>query len=167
MNLYDINQEFRSLCDIEDAVTDEDADALLALFSEVQARFDDKVAAVSAYILNLESKADMFDVEARKLANRKAILERRAERLREYLSNAMKANGSIESKSGLFIAKFVKNPWAVEISPNAKIPAEYLKTAPPPEPTPDKQLIAEALKGGKEIDGVRLVQSVRLKISLQ
>ncbi len=165
MSLYEIGEEFRALCKIDDAVTDEDADALLALFSEVQARFDAKAAAVAAYITNLESEAAAFGAEALRLSSRKAALERKADWLKDYLARAMRENGVKEVKAGLFSAKFVKNPWAVEIEPGAKIPEEYMRIPPPLSPAPDKPRIAEALKGGAQIDGVRLVQTERLKIN--
>jgi hypothetical protein len=47
---------------------------------------------------------------------------------------------------------------------SSKLPAEYWRLPPAPEPQPDKKKIADDIKHGVVIEGVQLVKKPRLEI---
>jgi hypothetical protein len=52
----------------------------------------------------------------------------------------------------------------VEVYEPGLIPASFLRQPEPPPPSPDKKALAEALKRGEDIPGVRLTHGTRLDI---
>jgi len=159
--LYKIADEYRQALDI-DVDTELDAQALADLLGEVEARFEDKAAQVVGYWRNMEAEAEAYKAEADRLVERARVIRRRGDAVREYLALEMRRVGMAECRAGTSTLKFVKNPWAVEVEDVGRLPDEYLRHKPP---EPDKTKIAEALKAGVQVDGARLVQSERLKIS--
>jgi hypothetical protein len=162
--LYEIADDYARALDI-DIDSEVDAEALTVLLGEITDRFENKAAAVVAYQRNLLAEAKAFSDEAGRLAKKAVMLDRRAESLASYLELEMRRCNLTECKAGLASLKFVKNPWAVEIDAGATLPAEYMRQPPTPPPAPDKKLIGDDLKAGKVIEGARLVQKERLKIS--
>jgi hypothetical protein len=162
--LYEIADDYARALDI-DIDSEVDAEALTILLGEITDRFENKAAAVVAYIRNVSAEAKAFSDEAERHAKKAAALKRRADSLESYLELEMRRCNLTECKAGLASLKFVKNPWSVEIDAGATLPAEYMRQPPTPPPAPDKKLLADELKAGKIIDGARLVQKERLKIS--
>lgn len=164
ITLYEIADDYRRALDF-DIDSEVDAEALTALLGEITDRFENKAAAVVAYIRNISGEAKAFKDESARLAAKGVALERRAASLESYLEHEMRRCNLIECKAGIASLKFVKNPWSVEIDPGVTLPPEYMRQPPTPPPAPDKKLLAEDLKAGKVIEGARLVQKERLKIS--
>ena len=162
--LYKIADEYRSALDL-DLDTELDAEALTQLLGEITERFEDKAAAVTAYMRNVEAEAYAYAAEADRLAKHAKALNNRSDSLKDYLALEMRRCNLTECKAGLSQLKFVKNPWHVEIEPDAHIPDKYMVTPPTPQPYPDKKALAEALKAGETIEGVQLKQDERLRIA--
>lgn len=159
MNLYEIGAEYQKALTLS-VESPDDAQALICLLDEVEGLFEAKAANVVAYARNLEAESGAYKAEAKRLAERAAAFQAKADMLKRYIENQMRACGMIELKAGFFDLKFVKNPWAVEIEEGAEIPEEYIRV----KREPDKTKLAEALKAGWQIEGVRLTQTERLRI---
>lgn len=162
--LFLLSAEYKAAADkLADLDLDEQtiADTLEGLAGELET----KARNVAAFARNLEATAaSIKDAEAQMAARRKAI-ENRAAGLRRYLLTSMQHAGISKIESAHFVLAIKNNPPAVEIFDQLQVPAEYMKTPPPPPPTPDKTAIKEAIKHGTEVPGCRLVQGQRLDIA--
>lgn len=164
VHLYQISNDYKKVLEwIEDVEGEPDANALTELLGEVQERFEQKAGAVVAYIKGAEAEAEAYRKEAERLEAHAAAVERRVKAMQEYLAMEMRKVGMPEVDAGIAKVKFVKNPWAVDIT--GPVPPEYMRQPPAPPPSPDKAKIAETLKSGVQLDFARLVQGERLKIS--
>lgn len=162
LRLYKVADDLLPLLD----QVDEDG-CMSPELGEALSKFEGKGLSVTAYILNLDATIQAAREAAAKMAKRAELMEKRAERLRNYLALNMKLTGITEISCAEFSAKLlIERDAAVEITNAAQIPLEYMRTPEPkpPVPAPDKKAIAAAIKSGKEVPGARIVKSDRLEI---
>jgi hypothetical protein len=161
--LYSLAQEFRAdaekLCDLDlpSEVLDQ---TLESLGGELEVKAE-RTACVIRHIEALA--ASIKEAEAQMAARRKA-LENRAARVRDYLHASMLVAGVEKIECALFRLSIRNNPPAVEVYEPGLIPASFMRQPEPPPPAPDKKALAEALKSGQDIPGVRLTHGTRLDI---
>jgi hypothetical protein len=160
--LYALVEQYRELerLDVEDLDDQALADTLEALQGEITA----KATNCALFARNVETFADTVDAAAAQMAERAKRLRKKSESIREYLLNQMRGAGISKIQAPEFTVSIRKNPAAVQIAPDTTIPSEYMVVPEPPPPRVDKRKLAEALKNGAVIDGVRLEQSERLDI---
>ncbi|MDR2219763.1 MAG: siphovirus Gp157 family protein [Methylobacillus sp.] len=163
LTLYQISDQFLAdaakLADM-DLPDDVLADTLEGLSGELEA----KSVNVAAFARNLEATAEQIKQAETAMAERRKALENRAGRIRAYLLQNMQRTGITEISCPHFKLSVRNNPASVQIEDAAAIPQEYMRQPEPPPPAPDKKLIAEVIKSGKEVPGCRLTQSQRLEI---
>jgi hypothetical protein len=152
MTLYEID---KAILDCIDAETGEivDEDMLDSLQMERQTKIEN----VGCWIKNLEADVKALKDEMAALKIRKDSKENRIENLKAWLKDALDGTGFETAKVKISYRK----SDAVEIADGAKIPEEYLKYS---EPTADKVELKKALKAGKQIDGVALVERQNISI---
>ena len=164
LKLYELADDYqRALVELPDSGFDEQTihDTLEGLEGALVVKGQN----VAAYCLNLEAEAEAVEAVAKRVSEKAKAMRSRAESLRGYLYLNMKKSGITEIKAndGSFTAKIKTNPPAVEIAPEAIIPAEFYRVIPE-RIEPDKTKLKDAIKSGKVIDGVRLTQGDRLEI---
>jgi len=163
ITLYQLAAEHRAslerLADL-DLPPEAVADTLESLGGELQA----KAQNVVAFLRNLESTAAAIKEAEGQMAARRRAIENRVASMKRYVLDAMQANGIQRIDCALFSISIAKNPPAVEVYDERQIPDDYLTDPPPPAPVPDKKLIAQVLKSGRDVPGARLAQGVRLNI---
>lgn len=120
-----------------------------------------KLEAVALYIKSLEAEAEAMKAEAKKLADRREAKERKAERLRSYISNSMQALGDTKLETAKVALSFRKSE-SVDVYDPVLLPAEYTKTKT--TVTPDKTAIKAAIKAGQEVAGAMLEVKQNLQI---
>ena len=120
-----------------------------------------KLEGVALYIKSLEAEADAMKAEEKALAERRAVREKKAERLRRYLSDSMQALGDTKLETARVSLSFRKSE-AVVIEDQAALPVEFLKVKM--TETPDKAAIKNAIKAGAEVTGAALVENKNLQI---
>lgn len=167
MNLYDLTTEYRAAAaQLADLDCDEAtvADTLESLRFPVE----HKARNVALVIANIEAHAKAATEAANALREKAKAAERRVDWLRGYLLRNMQAAGitKIEPTADLpyFKVALQNNPPSVVIHDPELVPADYLREVPPPPPTPDKTLIAKALKDGYSVPGCELRQTQRVVI---
>jgi hypothetical protein len=163
ITLYELAGQYRELEELQvsdDLPVEVLRDTLEGLTGDLKG----KATNVAAFTRNLEASAETIEQAAEAMKARAAVLRRRAERVRHYLLFCLQAVGIKRIESPQFVIAVRSNPPAVRIAEGATVPAEYLVTPEPPPPHPDKRKLAEALKGGKVIDGVWLEATERLEI---
>lgn len=161
--LYEIAAEFRTdldkLSDL-DLPPEVVADTLEGMSGELEA----KATNIASLVRNLEVTAGAIkDAEAQMAKRRKAI-ENRIKSIKDYTLSVMVANGIEKIETPYFKVSVAKNPPSVDIYDAVQLPEHFLRCPPPPPPEPDKALIKDALKSGKDVPGCRLTQSLSLRI---
>lgn len=161
-SLYAITTEFRSILD---SAFDPETGEALPAFEELRGQLAQKAANVAAYILNCESDAAQAKQAIERIKAIQAGYERKAEHLRAYLMENMKASGITEIKADdrSFVVKFYPDrDESVELEEGATFPAELC--ADPNPPAPSKTKIKAAILAGEPVAGARIVRRDRLTI---
>ena len=161
MTLYEIDAGIQELLSEVDPETGElitDYAALDALLMEREAKIENIVL----FIKNLSSDVRELKAEEAALAERRKKAEKKAERLREYVSHAL---GGERFQTPRCCVSFRKST-ALELGEGftewAKEHADTLLRYK--EPEPDKAAIKAALAGGAEIPEAKLVQNTTMTI---
>ncbi|WP_374357013.1 siphovirus Gp157 family protein [Chitinimonas sp.] len=136
------------------------ADTLEGLAGEVEV----KATNVAMFIRNLEATADAIKTAEKQMAERRRAIEGRIDRMSDYLKGAMLATGISKIECPYFKLAIRDNPASVVIDAASQIPAEFMRTPEPPPAQPDKKLIAEAFKAGREVPGCHMARGQRLEI---
>ena len=163
LSLYQIAAEFRQMVD---ALTEcqDDAQAVADTIEAESYPLEVKAANVAYAIRNLEASAAAIKEAEAQMAERRRRMEKRTEQIRDYLKTCMELAGVSKIECPHFVLSIAKNPASVEIFEPDLIPADYMKTPPPPPAAPDKTLIKQAIKDGFEVPGAKLAQGTRLLI---
>lgn len=169
LSLYAIANDYMALVAKLEALGDnpDNAQAIADTIEGERYPVEQKSRAVAAYILNLEAEAAAYAEHARKINERAAAVQKKADGLRQYLLANMERCGITEIKpdAGTVgpVLKIRRNPPAVQITEPALVPPEFWK--PPKAPEPDKAAIKAALQNGQELSFARLTQGNRLELS--
>lgn len=160
MNLYEIDQAILALVDPETGeILDYDA------FSELKMAKEEKIEGMALWHKNLTAEAAAIRAEEIKLADRRKSLEKKAESLKQYLTELL--SGSKFSTAR--VACSFRKTKSVEILDEAAFIQEmqesqhfeYLKYSPP---TVNKTEITNAIKAGQLVPGAQLVEKNNLSI---
>ena len=129
--------------------------------SSLELERNKKLEAVALYIKSLEAEAEAMKAELKKLADRREAKERKAERLRAYISNSMQALGDTKLETAKVALSFRKSE-SVDVYDPVLLPEEYIKTKV--TTAPDKTAIKAAIKAGQEVAGATLEVKQNLQI---
>lgn len=162
MTLYEIDKNIEALVNTVDPDTGEitvDNDMLDALLMERDAKIEN----IACYIKNLAAEAKAIKEEEMALSARRKTTEKKAERLKDYLTYALQGEKFQTAKCAVSFRKssavevddcFVE--WA-QTSGNE----EFLRYK---EPEVNKTAVKERLTGGEELEFARLVQNTSISI---
>lgn len=168
LKLYEISGQYRLLAE-KLAAADLDATTIADTIeaSGLTDALQEKAQGVELVARAAEMHCPAIDAEIARLQALKAHRQKIAAGLREYLRVQMEVAGIERITCPLFDLKLKKNPPAVEVLDESLVPAEYwVKPAPKPvDPRLHKEAIKAAIKGGKDVPGVRLVQATRLEVA--
>lgn len=161
MTLYELNDQLARLIeDTENGIfidteTGEifNAEAL----SQLQLDKETKTENLLCLIKNFKAERDAVEAERKKLQAREKSLENRINNITEYAKLILDGE---KFKSARAMASFRKTS-AVDIAEGTQLPDKYLRFK---EPEPNKVLLMQDLKAGKEIDGVQLIERTSLII---
>lgn len=161
-SLYEVSQEFIAALD---SAFDPETGEALPEFEELRGQLMHKSANVAAYILNCESDAAQAKTAINRIKAIQDSYERKAEKLREYLAENMKASGITEIKADdrSFVVKlYPDRDESVELDADVVFPPELCNEPKPP--TPSKSKIKAAILAGDPVAGARIVRKDRLTI---
>jgi len=147
--LYELTGNMKEL-----ETLDLDSETMSDTLEAIQGEFNDKAIAILSFTENMNGDIDAISNEIKRLQGRKAVLENRKKRLREYLLHNMEASGINKIECPYFTASLRKGSESVDIDDLESIPDEYVKVEV--KETPDKTAINRDLKAGIEINGVSL-----------
>lgn len=156
MTLYDID---KALMDFEFEVDEETGEILNAAdLDELKMAREDKIENLGLYIKNLEAEKEAVKHEKDNFADREKRLGKKIDGLKGYLTYALDGQKFSTPK----VAVSFRKSESVHITDEYLIPDEYkLFTV---VKKPDKGVIKKALKDGKEIMGVELVEKQNISV---
>ena len=154
INLYQMTEALQLIENMED-------EELEPYFESLSLQIENKVDAIVKYRQNLTATAFAIDSEIQRLTNMKKMAEKRAERLKEYISRAMLAHNITEVKTDLFKVSFLKSESV--LVDDAELDEKYIiiKTTK----QADKVAIKKAIKSGETVRGASLEvrQNIQIK----
>lgn len=160
MSLYQISKDF--LTAFENIEVDEYGEILdLSELENIAAEFDNKAENIALYIKNLSSMSAQIKAEESNLYDRRKAIDNKIEGLKRYLSNCMKMVGKDRLETPKCRVSF-RSSTAVKIENESDLPEEFVKVTEVKKP--DKKALGDAIKAGREIDGVSLVTSRNIQI---
>jgi hypothetical protein len=160
-SLYEIDQQVLTVLDdglVFDAETGEvlfDEDN----FGQLELERNAKLEAVALYVKGLEADAAAIRAEEKALAARRQAKERKAERLREYLTSSMQMFGDAKLETARVALSF-RRSGAVEIEDANLVPSSFVSYAP----KIDRMAIKKALQAGEYVHGAELVERCNIQI---
>ena len=167
MKMYEIAADYRHLLDAIDN-GDIPEEALTDTLESITTLLEDKADNIACIIKELTAEAEAIKAEEDRLKARRTKKLKRAERLTEYLSECLTNAGADKIETARNSISFRKTPgkvvfdnekafiaWAHE---NAGVFLKY--TAP----TADRTAIAQYIKDGGKLEGVRIESSQNISI---
>lgn len=157
MSLYSIDKEI-----MDCLVVDEETGEVIVdekRLADLQMERDKKLEQLGLWVVEMKSDMASIREEEKRLAARRATIERRSERVKEALSRSLDGN---KFSTGLVSISFRKSS-SVEIDDAVFYGGgnlEYCKTTV----TADKAKIKDALKQGFPVHGAKLVESNNIQI---
>ena len=162
MTLYEINEQIRLVLEYGvDHETGEMDEASWQALDELQVARDEKLEAIGLYIKNLSAEADAIKAEADALKTRAVRKANRADRLREYLRDAMIYEGMQKFETAR-VAYSLRKVQKVNILREDALPERFRREKITVEP--DKVAIKAAIKAGEAVEGAELVERQSLTI---
>lgn len=159
--LYELSEQARQIRDmLLDSGMDDDtiADTL-----EAETDIVEKIQSYAYVIKEIEAMSTAAKAEAKRIADRSAMLERRARRVKETLMEGMTRAGINKREYPEFTVRIQKNPQSVDVIDEAAIPSLFF-TFPEVVPRLDKKALLEALKEGAKISGAQIKQGQSLRV---
>lgn len=163
LSLYQLAAEFKSL---EQKLLDGDYDeqTIHDTLEAESGALEVKAVNVAMFVRNLEASAEQIKLAEKAMAERRKVLENKAESIKKYLLDNMKSCGISKIESPYFNLTVKKNPPKLVIDDAGMIPGELYIYPEPPSPYPDNALIKAKLLAGENINGAHIEQADRIDI---
>lgn len=165
MKLYEIANDYLALMQaIENDEIPEEAiaDTLEAITAEIE----DKADNIACLLKNIDAEIVAIKAEETRLAERRKVKEKSAERIKQYLSDVLQSAAIDKVETARNRISFRKSEsveldegfiaWAVMTKRNDLLSFK--------DPTANKTEIKKALKGGQAVEGAKLVVNQNIQI---
>ena len=166
MRLYELTSDLLQLQELlEDSVEDEQL--LRDTLEAVQGEYDAKMEAYAKVIKNLEADMEALKIEAKRLTDKRKVLENNVSRLKTAMYDSMKATGITKAGGQLFTVAIQKNGGKLPVimaegADLSVLPDQLVKVTR----TPELDAIRELLEVDKVVEGFTLGErgeSLRIK----
>lgn len=159
MTLYEIDEAIQKA--FLEAVNPETGEIIseeaIANLDALEMERDEKIEKILLYYKDCLADAEKIKAEKIALGKRQAILENKAENLKNYAKMALAG----EKFNRPRVSVSYRTTKSVNITDVWSIPAEYVT---PVEPKADKKAIMAAMKGGQNIPGAEIVENTNITI---
>lgn len=162
MSLYEISSELQSVIeggmvfDVETGEVIFDSDSL----DELQALYDDKLEGCGLYVKNQMAEIEAIKAEEKRLAERRRVKERKAERMKEYMLQSMERTGTSKLDTAK-IAISTRKSKRVIVDDQSILPRNFV-TIEQTEKV-DKAALKKALASG-DVAGAHIEENVNLQL---
>jgi Mg2+ and Co2+ transporter CorA len=152
-SLYEIASRY---LDILESM-EEDASVL----DEIKDTLENKIENIGCYIKDITAMAEAIKTEEENLCARRKTLEKKADRLKEYLASCMQMTG-VKKYASQRLAVGFRSSKSVTILNEAMIPEDFMviKTTK----APDKVAIKTAMENGIYIPGAEITKKENIQI---
>lgn len=154
-HIYDVIQRGFSLDEETGEFWDDEA------FEALDVERTAKLEACALFTKNLLADVEAMKAEERRLAERRRVLENKAERMREYIARSMQTFGDPKLETARVALSFRKSE-AVQIVDELALPAEFVQVVETIKA--DKTALKKALKEGQDVPGAVLEVRQNLQI---
>ena len=155
MTLYELD---KAIADFELEVNEDGEVLNIDELDELQMARDDKIEGISLWVKNLEAEKEAVKHEKDNFADREKRLGKKIDSLKGYLTYALQG----EKFSTPKVAVSFRKSESVLIKDEYLVPDEYCEFTVMRKP--NKKNIKDALKKGKELMGVELVEKQNINI---
>ena len=160
LNIYEINQ---AILDLVDPETGEILDG--EAFDQLQMEREAKLENVACWIKNLVAEGAALRAEEVNLAERRKLVERKVERLKKYLGDALGGEKFQTAKCAVSFRKTSK----VEVTDARSVAAwcednGYGDLVAYAAPSVSKTDLSKLLKSGMEIPGAEIVEGISMGV---
>ena len=161
--LYDIEKKIEEIITAGFIIDEETGEIMFdhSDLERLEGDYKEKVENIACYDKSLIAMANAIGDEIKALQARKKTLERKSERLEQYLAESLNAREIAKIETARARVSFRKSN-SVEIIDEEKIDGKYKKEVV--ETKVDKKLLMQDLKQGAEIEGARLVTNQNIQI---
>lgn len=162
-SLYQIERAIEEIINTGFIIDEETGEVMFdhSDLERLEVDYKKKVENIACYIKSQSAMANAIGDEIKALQARKKTLERKSERLEQYLTDSLNARDIAKIETVRARVSFRKST-SVEIIDEAKIDSKYKKEVV--ETKVDKKLLTQDLKEGAEIEGAKLVISQNIQI---
>lgn len=168
LTLYQIAAEYRAQADALESL-DLDDQTLKDTLESMSGDIETKAQNYAFVIRNMESLAEQTKQAAAGMTGRAKAITARVDRIKEHLLGALIFAGVKKVECPYFTMKVRDNPPSVIVFDEKQIPLAYMAMPEPPPPpglTPNKTMIAAAIKAGIDVPGCRVEQKQRIEIKV-
>ena len=145
-SLYEVTGNILALQEMLESPLD-DEDVLKDTLEGVQGEYEIKLESYCKVIKNLEADMDALKAEAKRLTDKRKVLENNVDRLKKAMFDSMKATNTDKVKGQLFTVAIQKNggklPVIVDVE-TSELPDELVKITE----SPDLEAIGKLLESG-------------------
>lgn len=144
--LYELTADLLTLQEMLEENVDEQV--LIDTLEGVQGEYELKLESYCKVIKNLEADMEALKNEAKRLTDKRKVLENNVDRLKKAMFDSMKLTGTEKVKGALFTVAIQRNggklPVIVDV-PTDQLPDELVKVVE----SPDLEAIAKLLEKGE------------------
>lgn len=163
LSLYQIASEYKQL-EKKLLEGDYDQQTIHDTLEAESGALETKSINVAMFVRNIEASAEQIKQAEKAMAERRKVLEAKADSIRQYLFDNMKRCNISKIESPYFNLAIKKNPPKLVIDDAGLIPEQYFIQPETPPPYPDNATIKAKLLAGESIDGAHIEQGERLDI---
>jgi len=157
--LYELTGAYARLAELDEEVIDPETGEVTRPFEAALAELEDaiehKVDGCAKVLKQLEADEEMLKAEEARLYARRKSAEARHKRLKDYVRENLKIAGKDKVKTLMFTVYLSAAKQKVDVFDESLIPDDLRAEAK--KPPPDKKAIEQAIKGGRDVQGARLV----------
>lgn len=158
-SLFDINKQIEELTDrLVDEETGEINEEVMAELEQLEMDREDKIENCGMMMKQLASEVDAINEEIKALKARATAKANKHDRIGNYVKATLKGKPFEKSRVAISFRKSER----VEIADEALVPDEWCKFETTRKPV--KTEIKKALKGGENVPGCVLVESMNMKV---
>lgn len=157
MRIYELTDAYQQIINL---MEEGDAD-LTDTLESIDEALEVKLENTAKVIRTVEAEANAIKVEEERLKKRRQVMLNNADRMKQYIFEAMQATGKEKLKGVHVSLRLQNNPQSVNVLNDKAIPAHYLVEQPS---TVDKKALLQDLKNGIAVEGAELKRGKSLHI---
>lgn len=158
MRIYELTDAYQQIITL---MEEGDAVDLADTLESIEEALEVKLENTAKVIRTIEAEAAALKAEEDRLKKRRSVLENNADRMKQYIFEAMQTTGKERLKGVHVTLRLQNNPPSVRMINDKAIPAHYLVEQ---SPTVDKKAVLADLKNGIAVEGAELKQDKSLRI---